>query len=393
MKILFCGDSPTVSTGFGIVSKNLLKRLSKHHEIVVHGINHFGEPYDQKEFPYRIYPQTPSREPTLMYGYEKLWSVVDHEKPDLLFFLNDPWVINDYLVRQPREYPYLKMMAYFPTDGGPIKKVWMNMLNELDAAVCYSKYAEGVVTESNGGKRPDNLYQIYHGVDTESFKPVVQAYARLKLGLDPTMFIVGMVARNQYRKRFDILMKSFAEFAAGKDHNKVKLYLHTSLADVGFDITELAEQLGIDKNLILTKDITPANGVTDQELNLIYNAFSVNALFSLGDGFGLPVAESMATQCPQLVSDHSCLKELVDGHGGLTVKTSDWLLNTSQINTWGGLTDYKDGADKLELLYNNEELRLKLSEEAFSFITQPQFSWDYAADEFNKIIKNMFHLL
>jgi hypothetical protein len=51
------GDSPTVDTGFGIVSKNLLSRLHKMgYEISVLGINHFGEPYNNEIFPYPIYP-------------------------------------------------------------------------------------------------------------------------------------------------------------------------------------------------------------------------------------------------------------------------------------------------------------------------------------------------
>jgi glycosyltransferase involved in cell wall biosynthesis len=134
-------------------------------------------------------------------------------------------------------------------------------------------------------------------------------------------------------------------------------------------------------------------GVPLSTLNMIYNTFDVNALISLGDGFGLPVAESMATGCPQLVSDHSCLAELVDGHGGLTVKTAAWIMNTSGINTWGGVSDYKDIAIKLEVLYKNKDLRMGLAQQASDFIHQEQFTWDYAAKEFDKIFRHIFHIM
>jgi glycosyltransferase involved in cell wall biosynthesis len=126
---------------------------------------------------------------------------------------------------------------------------------------------------------------------------------------------------------------------------------------------------------------------------LIYNSFDVNALISLGDGFGLPVAESMATGCPQVVSDHSCLRELVEGHGGLTAKTASWLMNTTGINTWGGLTDVDDLTEKLEILYKNKDLRISMAEQGYAFIKQEKFTWDYAAKEFNKIFKSLFHIL
>jgi len=391
-KIMWVGDSPTVDTGFGVVSKNIIRELRSYgHEIVVLGINTYGDPYDPREFPYKIYPCQPGGT-TEMYGFNKLWPIVDFEKPDILFFLNDPWMIADYMKRKTNDYPYMKTMAYFPTDAGPIKREWIDMLKEFDAQVCYSRFAENVVTDSNGGKRPKNLYQIYHGIDTSVYKPLNQNIVRHEIGLDPSWFIVGMVARNQFRKRFDLLAKAFAEFATDKPD--AKLYLHTSLHDVGFDILDLCQQVGLTSDqLILTPGVSAAKGVTEQELNQIYNTFDVNALISLGDGFGLPVAESMAVGCPQLVSDHSCLKELVEGHGGLTVKNAAWILHTSGINTWGGVSDVDDIVAKLNLLYNNRELRIKYSEEAYEFITQEKFTWKYAGNEFNNIIRKITHLL
>lgn len=388
---MWAGDSPTISTGFGVVTKEILKRLHDYgHDIAVLGINYFGDPFDHEKFPYRIYPCAPGGAEQL-YGLQKLWNVVQFEKPDLLFFLNDPWLIQDYMQRKPGEFPYMKTMAYYPVDAGPLKPEWLKHLNSFDAQVCYSKFAEKVVTDSNKGKRPDNLYQIYHGVNTDIFRPVNQQLARQNLGIPLDAFVVGMVARNQPRKRFDILMKAFKDFA--KDKDNARLYIHTAMHDFGFDMPDLIRQFDIADKLIVTEGLTPANGVDDERLNLIYNSFDVNCLISLGDGFGLPVAESMATACPQLVSGHSSLQELVEGHGGLLVDTQAWLLNGSEINTWGGLSDPQDLTNKLQILYDNQALRIKLSEDAYNFIRQEKFTWDYIGDQFQDIIKGIFRLL
>jgi glycosyltransferase involved in cell wall biosynthesis len=393
LKILWCGDSPTVETGFGVVSKNILKGLqAKGHQISVLGINEYGNPYDHREFPYDIWPCDKGG-PEQIYGYKKLWWVAAKVQPDLIFFLNDPWIIDMYLQNKPKDFPATtKIMAYFPTDAEPLKPEWANMLSRLDAQVCYSKYAERVIVEANGKKIPKNLHQIYHGVDRSIFKPINQSRARAELGLSQDSFIVGMVARNQYRKRFDIMMRAFSRFA--KDKPNAKLYLHTALQDIGWDIPDMSRQFGLGDQLILTEEMqTLQNTIPATALNLIYNSFDVNCLLSLGDGFGLPVAESMSTGCPQLVSDHSCLKELVENHGGLTIKTAAWIMNTGGIQTWGGVPDVDDTVAKLNKLYENETLRVSLAEQGYAYISQPQFTWEYAVDKFDRIIKDIFHIL
>lgn len=392
MRIFYVGDAPNVDTGFGTVAANLLPRLqAMGHEIFVLGVNWYGDPYDKEKFSFTMWP-VDKGSLDMMYGYQKFWYLEDQVQPDLIFFLNDPWVIEKYMSMMP-ENPdrYRKILAYYPTDGGPMKSSWVEMLNEFDAQVCYSNFAERVLISSNNNKRPKNLHQIYHGVDTSIFRPINQSVARSQLGIPQDLFVVGMVARNQYRKRFDILCKAFADFA--KDKDDVKLYLHTTLHDVGWDISDLIKQFDLESKMILTEDLRPDRGVPAEMLNVIYNTFDVNALISLGDGFGLPVAESMATACPQLVSGHSCLQELVEGHGGLTAKTAAWIMNTGGFNTWGQLTDYKDISEKLDVYYNSKELRLKLAEQAFDYITQPQFTWDYVANRFQDVIKEIFHIV
>jgi glycosyltransferase involved in cell wall biosynthesis len=303
------------------------------HEICVLGINTFGEPYNQKKFPYPIWPGDRGSI-DLVYGYHKFWPIEESFKPDIIFFLNDPWIIDNYMSLKPRNWERegtTKIVAYYPTDAGPVHPEWVTMLNSFDAQVCYSNFAERTIIESNKGVRPKNLYQIYHGVDTEVFFPIPMPLARERLNIPQDAFVVGMVARNQPRKRFDVLAQGFAEFA--KDKKNTKLYLHTSLNDVGFNIPNLCKQLGIEDKIIVTKNVTPIGGVSNEVLNLIYNSFNVNCLISLGDGFGLPVAESMAVGAPQVVSGHSCLQELVD---------------------------YKDLAEKLQMLYDSDDFTKKI---------------------------------
>jgi len=131
------GDAPVVDTGFGVVSKNLTKGLNKFgYEIDVLGINFYGEPYDHKEFPYNIWP-TDKGPIENVYGYNKLWYVAQKISPDLIIFLNDPWIIDEYIKRKPQNFnPLCKIIAYYPTDAAPLRPEWAQMLTGLDAQVC-----------------------------------------------------------------------------------------------------------------------------------------------------------------------------------------------------------------------------------------------------------------
>jgi hypothetical protein len=46
IKVLFYGDAPTASTGFGVVAKNILTNLHKtgKYDITILGVNYFPEP-------------------------------------------------------------------------------------------------------------------------------------------------------------------------------------------------------------------------------------------------------------------------------------------------------------------------------------------------------------
>src|SRR6185295_9340107 len=129
MRILYWGDTPTITTGFGTVAKNILKRLHKKgHEIVILGINHYGLPYNQKEYPYQIFPCEPGG-PEQVFGLHKFWNLYESVQPDVIFLLNDPWLIDSLMKAKPEKIlPHTKIIAYFPIDSKPLKPEWAKTL-------------------------------------------------------------------------------------------------------------------------------------------------------------------------------------------------------------------------------------------------------------------------
>jgi glycosyltransferase involved in cell wall biosynthesis len=66
-------------------------------------------------------------------------------------------------------------------------------------------------------------------------------------------------------------------------------------------------------------DITSRRAVTDAELWELYREARFSVFVSLHEGYGLPVAESLALGTPVLTSDYGSLAEIADGGGCVTV--------------------------------------------------------------------------
>jgi glycosyltransferase involved in cell wall biosynthesis len=337
-KIIYMSDSPTISTGYGRVSKELTVALhNAGHEVEVIGWGYQGEPHD---FPFKIIPCNSHQD---NFGEDILSQYIRENKPDILFTLGDPWM-TEY-VPHLEERRTVCWISYFPIDGYPVPPNWHSWMKNIDVPVVFSKFSFGLVKEILGR----NPVYIPHGVDTDVFKPLdnVSELRQQILGRDD-WFIVGCVARNQPRKNIPALVKGFAEFA--KNKNDVGLYLHMQLRDVGWNIDELVTTYNLHDKAYHTSGFNAMNGVPDTELNKIYNVFDVMALPTMAEGFGLPILESQSAGTPVLVTDFSACTELVVDRQEL-IKVKDTLIMGRNIEQ--AIADTDDLARKLNLFYDD----------------------------------------
>ena len=116
-------------------------------------------------------------------------------------------------------------------------------------------------------------------------------------------------SRPDRRKRVDLTVKGFAQFAADKPAN-VRLCLHHAIMDEASEreLRSVIQQCGIAERVSLNP---LGNGVAaDDDLNLLYNACDVGINTSMGEGWGLVTIEHGAAGAPQIVPDHTACAEL-----------------------------------------------------------------------------------
>jgi D-inositol-3-phosphate glycosyltransferase len=412
-RVVVVGDA-VVASGFARVLHSILGRLTGAYEFHHLGINYGGEPHDCA---WQIYPAAGGGGSGSgaggggdLHGVGRVRELVERVRPQLVFLLNDPWILGGYLgeLRDCRDR--LKVVAYAPVDAGPLAAELLAPLAGLDRLVLYTRFGRGEVETAFAELRrhqPESRFPplavIPHGVDTDLFRPLVapaspadaaafaasRAAARARLFPDPALsdaWIVLNANRNQPRKRIDITIKGFALFARDKPPN-VRLYLHMGIVDCGWNVVALARRHGIEDRLIITAEEHFLPAVPDEALNHIYNACDVGLNTSLGEGWGLVNLEHAATGAAQVVPRHSACAELWEGAAELLEPAVS--LTLEGILTEGWLVTPEEVARGLERLYRSPDLLRRLSAAAYAVATRHEFQWSEVARGWDRLFQEV----
>lgn len=387
LRVLFVGDM-VVETGFSTVMHNIIKYNEEHFDIVGLGVNYKGDPHPYN-FP--IYPASTGGN---LYGLDRVCNILNAMDFDVVFILNDAWVISYYLdaIKKNVKKQLPKIIVYFPVDSRYHDKSWYRDFDIVSAAYTYTEFGKKVVNDPDCA--PDlQLGVMPHGISSEDFYKISddRVEVRKKLfgnkltpgfGSLRDLFIVLNANRNQPRKRLDITIAGFSLFAKDKPSN-IRLYMHCGVRDASVDVIKEAKRYHIDDKLIFTNLNTGIQRISKERLNLIYNACDVGINTSLGEGWGLINVEHAVTGAVQIVPRHSSCAELF-GDCGLMMETiADWTFDQSE--TVGRLTNPEEVARCLDILYKNRELKRELSQKGLEKFTSPEYEWKNIAENWRKI--------
>lgn len=194
-RILVIADA-VAQTGFSRVNHSIFDRLYKKYDVHILGVNYFGDPH---KYPYKIYPAAPGGD---VFGLGRVEKLLQGIQPHIVFIINDPWLVKDYLdilVRTPvgklpnGQHAFSHLAAYIPIDGKNIPSQFATMLNKLNCLIGYTQFG---IDELRKSGTTTHAEIVPHGIDTSLFKPQDKKKARARLKLEDDWFIVGCCNRN-----------------------------------------------------------------------------------------------------------------------------------------------------------------------------------------------------
>jgi len=421
-RILAWCDTPTVTTGFGNVAKNLLRDAHKEFDIDIVGINYWGtKKYDTDKW--FIYSTGHNMD---QMGYKVLPLAMESSKPDLVFLFQDLFAID-------LAYPLIRkvdkdtpVVIYFPIDGGPFSRTWGNVLEDkgIKKIFTYSEFANReilkVVPDLN-----KELEIMYHGVDVDTFKLLpkeeVDEFNRSR-GWDGR-FVMMNLNKFQPRKNImntvlvgSLLVHGYKKCRCGhyylskydtcdlngcgqedvieevKPKRDITLYMHmnimerimgplrscglsaialnTGWTDADIDKYGTLALLDPERNLV-------SNPFSEEELNMLYNAISVNITTTLGEGCGLSLLESAATGTTSIAPNHSAIPEQI-GDTGHLVKNAAYFSMHNDNSHMRPIVSVPAMVDAVEIEYKKwlDNGREKIINYAAIERVHEKFLWD-----------------
>ncbi len=204
----------------------------------------------------------------------------------------------------------------------------------------------------------DHVKTLRGIVETSHFKKFnkdLKLALRAKQKIEKDLFIVGFLFRNQLRKSVPNLIEGFAQFKKNQPNSKAKLLLHTNWAE-GWDIQRLIKEKNVSNEDILTtyfcekcqqyeikpysgqnldcrfckseksqKTTSTAAGVSESQLNEIYNLMDVYCHPFTSGGQEIPIQEAKLCELITLVTNYSCGEDhTTPESGGLPLEWSEY---------------------------------------------------------------------
>lgn len=386
-------------TGFTRVLLSILSRLADAYEVHFVGIGYKGDPREVTG----VTLEPCNRRGGDLFGAFRAAELVEALDARLVLLLNDLWILQVYTRALPRRPDRPAIVAYVPLDGRLPDDRLLASLTGIDRFVAYTEFGRGEIgrslarlAERGVSFARSDVDVIPHGVDAGTFYPLAgsvdaqldrgRTVVRRRLFPDEPdwhdAFVVLNANRPSGRKRVDLTIDGFARFARDKPPN-VKLWLHHALihADEHSAIATHAERVGIADRLRLTALGAPA--LSDEGLNLVYNACDVGLNTAMGEGWGLVSFEHAATGAAQVVPRHSACAELWDGAATLLAAEDVGVPACAMLAMQAVSAD--GVATALEHLYADRDHRRRMSHAAYRNALRADYSWDTIADRWRRL--------
>lgn len=167
--------------------------------------------------------------------------------------------------------------------------------------LAYTKWSQGVIENSIGAGHAAarGLTWLPHGLDMSKWPLRDRAEAKVRLYpfLHEDQKLIGAIGTNQPRKDWG-LVASICQQMAAQDR-ELRFWWHTDIQERHWSIPALLHDFGLQNVVQVTAELS------QEELSWRYNACDLTLHPGLGEGFGYPIFESLASGTPVLHGDYA----------------------------------------------------------------------------------------
>lgn len=400
MRLMIIGTHPYQTTGYSKVMYNIVKELKNHKDInvSVFGIQKFTDVNDN------------CRQDVLsdnimlwdVYGYDKddfgfgtksLRTFISINQPDIVMIYNDPNVVEKYiqnlLLFENRKF---KIVVYLDQIYDYQNQRIMNFIcDNSDHVFCFTDYWLDNLKFFN---QKDNKSVMKHGLSNDTFWILNNSLCKTTLGFKSDDFIFLNLNRNQTRKRLELTINGFVLFLKELRPSNAYLYLGNIRDDKGVDVEEAYKyelrKAGLDQSFLKYLIIVPKDKVlTDQEVNILYNASDVGVNTCEAEGFGLCSYEHAMLGKPQIVSDLGGLKDFFNETNSLTCKpvARVYSNNGGDLSGDSVIVNVEDVKNNMIKYYTDKDLYQKHSFEVLKI--RERYNWKNEVKHLADTLRNL----
>jgi glycosyltransferase involved in cell wall biosynthesis len=298
------------------------------------------------------------------------------------------------------------VLVYAPVDGGGMVPELVEWLGRdwYGAGVglaTYTEWGRREMAAALAGARVDMEPSIVsHAAEWDVFQPMDRDEARRRLGVAEHVgdgFVLLNANTNTARKRIDLTIAAFARFlgieggAFSSSGFPARLWLHMD-ARGAWDVRALMRRecmsVGVtdwERHLMLTTDDhKELYGVSDEAMNLIYNAADAGISTSGGEGWGLTCWEHAACARPQIVVDYAAYSEIFPEGSAYKVPPTVLLTVPTHLQVHG-IPHPDEVAEVISRVYRDCRTENRAVAEAGRAVATVR-TWDQIADQMDELL-------
>jgi len=397
-KLLYIAEPPTVNSGFGVVSQQIVPALAQEFDIHALCTGGYGPKCLEglKDYGVSMATWTDSNN---LHGIPQLNNeILKKYEPDVIFTYYDIGSVMEYL--KSSWISYYPHASYLIAEGEPMMQSWCRMFEdkpwrdkktkqklEIEEIILPSNYSNQVAIDQTGR----SCRVAHHGYDHanwQQFPNDVRKQLRTQLATTlqqewaDNTYVIMYNARNAGRKQWPRLFRIVALAQQMAPEIEFKILAHTKVFDdfklEGWGLTEEVTQAKLNQeNVIFSqpdKDNPLAFVTLPNEkkgsLCKLYNCSDMYLHPSAVEGAGIPIMEAARCGLPVLTTQYAAGWEYAKDYA-LPLPVSDYYHHSSGVEH--ALVDIQLSAEKVVEVARNRSLQHQLSAKS---LKNCNFTWD-----------------